>query len=195
MTEWPPKWLKSTREVSITSGLPDCTGRRLTSDECPGTQQVAGPDDHPSSFVPWHQRFLVCLLSLHPRLQHVSSFKASFEFISELRRRYHCVLSPSFEHLQYPCLCRLHLEAIPGALSAMSDHDLYISNGTCYFGTGQAADKRYLPCGNAALSGIQACCWLGDHCLASNACWDNSSKLQGMEIQDHSFPWTDEGAS
>ncbi|KAK8082491.1 hypothetical protein PG996_001272 [Apiospora saccharicola] len=43
----------------------------------------------------------------------------------------------------------------------MSDGDLYVSNGTCYFGRGQIADKHFIPCGNAVENGPQACCYEG----------------------------------
>ncbi|KAK7970296.1 hypothetical protein PG988_009369 [Apiospora saccharicola] len=57
----------------------------------------------------------------------------------------------------------------------MSDGDLYVSNGTCYFGRGQIADKHFIPCGNAVENGPQACCYEGDFCLSSNTCWDNTT--------------------
>ncbi|ROV95957.1 hypothetical protein VMCG_07988 [Cytospora schulzeri] len=53
-----------------------------------------------------------------------------------------------------------------------NDADLYVSNGTCYYGQGQVSDPRYIPCGNAYLSGIQHCCFEGDYCLSSYACYD-----------------------
>lgn len=57
----------------------------------------------------------------------------------------------------------------------MSDNDLYISQGTCYFGPGQVSDRNFIPCGNAELSGPQSCCYVGDYCLAQTACWDNTT--------------------
>ncbi|KAI0889446.1 uncharacterized protein GGS22DRAFT_153904 [Annulohypoxylon maeteangense] len=54
----------------------------------------------------------------------------------------------------------------------MNDTALYISNGTCFFGPGQVADSNYIPCGNAALMGPQSCCYAGDYCLSSTACWN-----------------------
>ncbi|KAK7924115.1 hypothetical protein PG985_006169 [Apiospora marii] len=57
----------------------------------------------------------------------------------------------------------------------MSDGDLYVSNGTCYFGRGQIADRHFIPCGNAVENGPQACCYEGDYCLSSNTCWDNTT--------------------
>ncbi|KAI0841059.1 hypothetical protein F5Y06DRAFT_293545 [Hypoxylon sp. FL0890] len=54
----------------------------------------------------------------------------------------------------------------------MDDTDLYISNGTCFFGPGQVADPNYIPCGNAALMGPQSCCYAGDYCLSATACWN-----------------------
>ncbi|KAI5862498.1 hypothetical protein GGS23DRAFT_570485 [Durotheca rogersii] len=54
----------------------------------------------------------------------------------------------------------------------MNNTDLYLSNGTCFFGPGQVADDNYIPCGNAALSGPQSCCYAGDYCLSSTACWN-----------------------
>ncbi|KAI0156851.1 hypothetical protein GGR57DRAFT_511201 [Xylariaceae sp. FL1272] len=59
----------------------------------------------------------------------------------------------------------------------MSDAGLYISNGTCYYGEGEVADSRYLPCGNIALSGPQSCCFEGDFCLAEGACYDNTTAV------------------
>lgn len=50
--------------------------------------------------------------------------------------------------------------------------DLLLSEGTCYFGAGQLADSRFIPCGNAQLEGTQACCYEYDYCLSSNTCWD-----------------------
>ncbi|KAJ9616633.1 hypothetical protein H2200_000352 [Cladophialophora chaetospira] len=50
--------------------------------------------------------------------------------------------------------------------------DLYLSEGTCYFGAGQKADSHFIPCGNADLEGPQACCYEYDYCLSSNTCWD-----------------------
>ncbi|KAI2616526.1 hypothetical protein GGR54DRAFT_641547 [Hypoxylon sp. NC1633] len=57
----------------------------------------------------------------------------------------------------------------------MSVNALFLSNGTCFFGPGQVADPNFIPCGNAELSGPQACCYVGDHCLSSTACWDNET--------------------
>ncbi|KAI1137917.1 hypothetical protein F5Y05DRAFT_413865 [Hypoxylon sp. FL0543] len=54
----------------------------------------------------------------------------------------------------------------------MNDTDLYVSNGTCFFGPGQVADPNYIPCGNAALMGPQSCCYAGDYCLSATACWN-----------------------
>ncbi|KAI0151988.1 hypothetical protein F4776DRAFT_658920 [Hypoxylon sp. NC0597] len=54
----------------------------------------------------------------------------------------------------------------------MNATDLYVSNGTCFFGPGQVADPKYIPCGNAALMGPQSCCYAGDYCLSSTACWN-----------------------
>jgi LPXTG-motif cell wall-anchored protein len=50
--------------------------------------------------------------------------------------------------------------------------ELYLSEGTCYFGAGQLADSHFIPCGNANLEGPQACCYEYDYCLSSNTCWD-----------------------
>ncbi|KAK8019832.1 hypothetical protein PG990_004970 [Apiospora arundinis] len=57
----------------------------------------------------------------------------------------------------------------------MSDNDLYVSNGTCYFARGQIADRHFIPCGNAVVNGPQACCYEGDFCLSSNTCWDDTT--------------------
>lgn len=53
-----------------------------------------------------------------------------------------------------------------------NEADLYISNGTCYYGEGQVSDPRYIACGNAQLSGVQHCCFEGSYCLSSYACYD-----------------------
>ncbi|KAI0540549.1 hypothetical protein GGR58DRAFT_134770 [Xylaria digitata] len=45
----------------------------------------------------------------------------------------------------------------------MSDTDLYISSGECFYGEGQISDPRFIPCGNAAVAGTQACCFQGDY--------------------------------
>ncbi|OTB06565.1 hypothetical protein M426DRAFT_112619 [Hypoxylon sp. CI-4A] len=55
----------------------------------------------------------------------------------------------------------------------MTENDIYLSKGTCFFGPGQVADENYIPCGNAELMGPQSCCYAGDYCLSSTACWDN----------------------
>lgn len=57
----------------------------------------------------------------------------------------------------------------------MGDSSLYVSNGDCYYGEGQISDPRFIPCGNAELSGTQSCCFQGDFCLASSVCYDNDS--------------------
>ncbi|KAI0013889.1 hypothetical protein F4779DRAFT_613168 [Xylariaceae sp. FL0662B] len=57
----------------------------------------------------------------------------------------------------------------------MNDTALYVSNGTCFFGPGQVADPNFIPCGNDALLGPQSCCYAGDYCLSSTACWDNNT--------------------
>ncbi len=58
-------------------------------------------------------------------------------------------------------------------ISRMSNNTaLLLSEGTCYFGAGQRADSRFIPCGNAQLEGPQACCYQNDYCLSSNTCWD-----------------------
>ncbi|XXG98657.1 hypothetical protein Hte_004984 [Hypoxylon texense] len=57
----------------------------------------------------------------------------------------------------------------------MNDSSLYVSNGTCFYGPGQKADSNFIPCGNAALTGPQSCCYAGDYCLSSTACWDNNT--------------------
>lgn len=57
-----------------------------------------------------------------------------------------------------------------------NEADLYISNGTCYYGQGQVSDPRYIPCGNAQLSGVQHCCFEGSYCLKSYACYDTPSE-------------------
>ncbi|KAI2630082.1 hypothetical protein GGS21DRAFT_214136 [Xylaria nigripes] len=59
----------------------------------------------------------------------------------------------------------------------MGDANLYISNGTCFYGEGQVSDSRYIPCGNSAVAGTQACCFQGDFCLAESVCYDNSTSV------------------
>lgn len=61
----------------------------------------------------------------------------------------------------------------------MSDANLYISNGDCYYGEGQISDPHFIPCGNSAISGTQSCCYQGDFCLSTNVCYDNDSTLSG----------------
>ncbi|KAI0472647.1 hypothetical protein GGR56DRAFT_697167 [Xylariaceae sp. FL0804] len=59
----------------------------------------------------------------------------------------------------------------------MSDGNLYISNGTCFFAEGEASDPRFIPCGNAAIAGTQACCFEGDFCLDESVCYDNDTSV------------------
>ncbi|TGJ85189.1 hypothetical protein E0Z10_g3587 [Xylaria hypoxylon] len=59
----------------------------------------------------------------------------------------------------------------------MNDADLYVSFGECFYGEGQISDPRFLPCGNAAVAGTQACCFQGDFCLSSNVCYDNDTSV------------------
>ncbi|KAI0406495.1 hypothetical protein F4802DRAFT_101156 [Xylaria palmicola] len=59
----------------------------------------------------------------------------------------------------------------------MSDPRLYISSGECFYGEGQISDPRFIPCGNAAIAGTQACCFQGDFCLSSNVCYDNDTSV------------------
>ncbi|KAI1193084.1 hypothetical protein F5X97DRAFT_52455 [Nemania serpens] len=59
----------------------------------------------------------------------------------------------------------------------MDNADLYISFGDCFYGEGQISDTRFLPCGNAAVSGTQSCCFQGDFCLASDVCYDNDTSV------------------
>ncbi|KAI0185713.1 hypothetical protein EV127DRAFT_194098 [Xylaria flabelliformis] len=59
----------------------------------------------------------------------------------------------------------------------MNDADLYISFGGCFYGEGQISDPRFIPCGNAAAAGTQACCFQGDFCLSSNVCYDNDTSV------------------
>ncbi|ORY62449.1 uncharacterized protein BCR38DRAFT_518039 [Pseudomassariella vexata] len=58
-------------------------------------------------------------------------------------------------------------------MSNGSKNDLFLSKGTCFFAKGQVADPRFIPCGNADISGPQPCCYEGDFCLSSAVCWDN----------------------
>ncbi|KAI0107168.1 hypothetical protein GGR51DRAFT_516502 [Nemania sp. FL0031] len=59
----------------------------------------------------------------------------------------------------------------------MDDASLYISNGECFYGEGQISDPRFIPCGNTAVAGTQACCFQGDFCLAENVCYDNDTSV------------------
>ncbi|KAI0474497.1 hypothetical protein F4859DRAFT_504867 [Xylaria cf. heliscus] len=59
----------------------------------------------------------------------------------------------------------------------MSNADLYISFGDCFYGEGQISDPRFIPCGNAAVAGTQACCFQGDFCLSTNVCYDNDTSV------------------
>ncbi|KAF2970241.1 hypothetical protein GQX73_g3308 [Xylaria multiplex] len=59
----------------------------------------------------------------------------------------------------------------------MSDAALYISSGQCFYGEGQISDPRFIPCGNAAVAGTQACCFQGDFCLSANVCYDNDTSV------------------
>ncbi|KAI1429145.1 hypothetical protein F5Y12DRAFT_539640 [Xylaria sp. FL1777] len=59
----------------------------------------------------------------------------------------------------------------------MSDGNLYISSGQCFYGEGQISDPRFIPCGNAAVAGTQACCFQGDFCLSENVCYDNDTSV------------------
>ncbi|KAG8169116.1 hypothetical protein KVR01_001865 [Diaporthe batatas] len=51
------------------------------------------------------------------------------------------------------------------------DINLYVSNGTCYIGQNEQADKAMIPCGNAA-NEHAACCQAGDNCLESSVCFN-----------------------
>lgn len=81
---------------------------------------------------------------------------------------------PLVNHTCFPFLCFIKSTC---SFSIMSNEaDLYVSNGTCYYGEGQVSDPRYIPCGNAQLSGVQHCCFEGSYCLSSYACYDTPSK-------------------
>jgi hypothetical protein len=54
----------------------------------------------------------------------------------------------------------------------MGNPDLYISNGTCYYGAGKLADDSFLPCGNSAFGHVH-CCTTGEMCLDQNACYSD----------------------
>ncbi|KAI0127843.1 hypothetical protein BJ170DRAFT_683670 [Xylariales sp. AK1849] len=56
----------------------------------------------------------------------------------------------------------------------MSGIDRYASNGTCYWASGEKANRSFIPCGNVALDQNWQCCGLGDVCLSSGACYDAS---------------------
>ncbi|KAJ2992511.1 hypothetical protein NUW58_g2143 [Xylaria curta] len=59
----------------------------------------------------------------------------------------------------------------------MSNAGLYVSFGECFYGEGQISDPRFIPCGNAAVGGTQACCFQGDFCLSANVCYDNDTSV------------------
>ncbi|KAI0971539.1 hypothetical protein F4678DRAFT_461490 [Xylaria arbuscula] len=59
----------------------------------------------------------------------------------------------------------------------MNDGDLYISSGECFYGEGQISDPRFIPCGNSAVAGTQACCFEGDFCLSESVCYDNDTSV------------------
>ncbi|KAI1107634.1 hypothetical protein F4804DRAFT_349911 [Jackrogersella minutella] len=70
----------------------------------------------------------------------------------------------------------------------MDNTDLYMSNCTCFYGLGQVADPNCIPCGHAALMGPWFCCYAGDFCLSSTACWDNdTSVIYVAECTDSTF--------
>ncbi|KAK5327289.1 hypothetical protein LTR93_002673 [Exophiala xenobiotica] len=54
---------------------------------------------------------------------------------------------------------------------AMAGYNPDISNGTCYYGSGNQAPSRFIPCGNSAL-GHKTCCESQDMCLSSRACYN-----------------------
>ena len=49
--------------------------------------------------------------------------------------------------------------------------NLNISEGTCYFSSGNEAPSRFIPCGNSQ-GGHVPCCESQDNCLSSNACYN-----------------------
>lgn len=57
-------------------------------------------------------------------------------------------------------------------------YDPNISNGTCYYKTGEESAEEYAPCGNSAL-GHTFCCQLGDKCVEQNGCVDGDSEFGG----------------
>ncbi|KXJ95185.1 hypothetical protein Micbo1qcDRAFT_171588 [Microdochium bolleyi] len=71
--------------------------------------------------------------------------------------------------------------AIPIAPN-LAPFDPNVSNGTCYAAPGRVAASGYIPCGNAgspdADDGVPgggkhvSCCFAGDYCQSSNACYD-----------------------
>lgn len=78
--------------------------------------------------------------------------------------------------------------------NTMSDVDIFLSNGTCYYAPGQRADRAMIPCGNSHYFGPLTCCQQGDKCLASNACFNSEfgvTYLAGCsdpEYEDPSCP-------
>ncbi len=53
---------------------------------------------------------------------------------------------------------------------AIPPPNVFVSNGTCYWAADQQMNANFLPCGND-FYGHRACCWVGDTCLADNACF------------------------
>jgi hypothetical protein len=60
--------------------------------------------------------------------------------------------------------------SISQSSAAVSGSNQGISNGTCYYGSGQVADPTYIPCGNSEY-GQFTCCELKSICLGHNACY------------------------
>lgn len=48
--------------------------------------------------------------------------------------------------------------------------NIYVSNGTCYYGPNLEADPAMIPCGNDYFGHV-ACCQANDTCLETSACW------------------------
>lgn len=57
----------------------------------------------------------------------------------------------------------------------MSDVDVLISNGTCYYEINNVSSDNVIPCGNAAFANY-TCCQVGDFCLEANTCYNTDRK-------------------
>ncbi|KAI1345016.1 hypothetical protein F5Y15DRAFT_14491 [Xylariaceae sp. FL0016] len=73
----------------------------------------------------------------------------------------------------------------------MSDIDINVSNGTCYWSANARTKDDFIPCGNVAIGSDYACCQAGDKCLGSNACYNleyGTTYLIGCTDSEYSAP-------